>query len=349
MPTNPKFKIQGTKLLLIVGPTASGKTAVALELCDLLNGEILSADSALVYRGLDIGSAKPTQQDQARAPHHLIDICDPDQEYSAAQWAQDATQRIEEIAARGAQPIIVGGTGFYINALLRPNLLASAPPNLSLRAELEELAQGAGPGVLHARLTELDARAAARLHSNDTMRVVRAIEVAVFQNESQIKSKSKKQTATEAPAPRWEYSAFALEWPRELLYERINARVDAMLEGGFLEELQTLLRAGFGESPALKSLGYKQMRAALENEMSLDNALEIWKRETRRYAKRQGTWFRHQLKNVRWIAATQEKGAARGAVEIAHEIADQFQNEFPDKNGSTFASNKSINSGCMNS
>ncbi len=306
------------KLLLLVGPTASGKTKVALELCDLLNGEIISADSALVYRGLDIGSAKPTREEQLRARHHLIDICNPDQEYSAAQWAQDATQKIEEITSRGAQPILVGGTGFYINALLRPNLLASAPPNFELRAELEELAQRAGPGVLHARLNELDAPAAARLHPNDLMRVVRAIEVAVFRNatESEIE--------TVAPAPLWEYSAFALEWPRELLYERINTRVDAMLAAGFLKEVQALLHDGFAESPALKSLGYKQMREFAENKISVQEALEVWKRETRRYAKRQGTWFRHQLENVRWVAATNESGAARDSTKIAREIAEEF-------------------------
>lgn len=307
------------KLLFLAGPTASGKTAVALELCDLLNGEIISADSALVYCGLDIGSAKPTHEEQARAHHHLIDICDPDQEYSAAQWAQDATQKIEEITARSAQPIVVGGTGFYINALLRPNLLASAPPNLALRAELEELAQRAGPGVLHARLAELDKLAAARLHPNDTMRVVRAIEVAAFRNENE------NSIETAASSPGWEYSAFALQWPREMLYERINTRVDAMIECGFLEELKSLLRAGFSESPALKSLGYKQMREFLENKIALEDALEIWKRETRRYAKRQGTWFRHQLKDVRWIAAVDESGAARDSREIAQEIAAEFQ------------------------
>lgn len=314
--TSPKCAPQ---LLLLVGPTASGKTAVALELCELLNGEIISADSALVYRGLDIGSAKPTLQEQARAPHHLIDVCNPDEEYSAAQWAQDAAHRIDEIAARGAQPIIVGGTGFYINALLRPTLLASAPPNEILRAELEELGQRSGPGVLHARLSQLDAKAAARLHPNDMMRVVRAIEVATFYQQND-------RVEIAAPAAPWEYSAFALEWPRELLYERINTRVDAMLERGFLKELQALLHAGFSETPALKSLGYKQMRAALQNEISLQEALEIWKRETRRYAKRQGTWFRHQLKNVHWIAATTEKGAPRDAAEVAREIAGQFQN-----------------------
>lgn len=289
---------------------------MALELCELLHGEIISADSALVYRGLDIGSAKPTREERTRAPHHLIDIRDPNEEYSAAQWARDATQKVAEITARGRQPIIVGGTGFYINALLRPNLLASAPPNSSLRAELEEQVQRAGPGVLHARLAELDAKAAARLHPNDTMRVVRAIEVAVFKSANQIE--------TAAHAPHWEYSAFALEWPRELLYQRINARVDAMLASGFLEELQALLRAGYADSPALKSLGYKQIRAALENEMPLDEAIEIWKRETRRYAKRQGTWFRHQLKNVRWIAATNGNGAPREAGSIAREIAHEF-------------------------
>ena len=318
MPLDSKLKIQNSKLLFLVGPTASGKTDVAIELCALMNGEIISADSALVYRGLDIGSAKPTREEQARARHHLIDICQPDQEYSAAQWASDARRVIEEISARGKQPIIVGGTGFYVNALLRPQLLAGAPPNPQLRKELEELAAREGTAVLHARLAKLDSSAAQRLHPNDVMRVVRAIEVAEFEKTQPDEIESEEKT----PTP--EYSAFGLEWPRELLYERIDARVDAMLEQGFLRELSTLLAAGYGETTALQSLGYRQMRAALENPAELEDGLEEWKRQTRRYAKRQGTWFRHQL-DVNWIRAVDENGEVRSAAEIARQIAEEFR------------------------
>lgn len=315
MPPSSNPEIPFPKLLLLVGPTASGKTEVAIELCELLNGEIISADSTLVYRGLDIGTAKPTRDEQERARHHLIDIREPDQEYSAAEWARDAKQVINEIASRGKQSVVVGGTGFYVNALLGRRQLAGAPPNPELRQELEELAAREGVGVLHARLAEVDAVAAARLHPNDVMRVVRAIEVALA-------------PPVAAPEPEEnhapEYSAFGLEMPRELLYERINARVDAMLEQGFLQELSTLIAAGYGEAAPLKSLGYKQMRAFLEGRANRDEAIEEWKRDTRRYAKRQGTWFRHQL-DVEWIDAVREDGIKREASEIAREIAGKFR------------------------
>lgn len=318
MPLNSELKIQDSKLLVIVGPTASGKTEVAIELCHLLNGEIVSADSALVYRGMDIGSAKPTAEEQARAKHHLIDIRNPDEEYSAAQWAQDATQVIADIRARGKQPIIVGGTGFYVNALLKPQLLAGAPQNFPLRKELEEFAAREGVEALHQRLAEVDAAAAARLHPNDVMRVVRAIEVALYEA-----AQPENMPVAEAQVGP-EYKAFALEWPREQLYERIDQRVDLMLEQGFLQELKGLLAAGYGETIALQSLGYRQMRAALENPAVWDEAVEDWKRQTRRYAKRQGTWFRHQLE-VTWIAAVDEKGEKRNAAEVAGEIVAAFK------------------------
>ncbi len=317
MPLDSELKSQNSKLLVIVGPTASGKTEVAIELCRLLDGEIVSADSALVYRGLDIGSAKPTAEEQARAKHHLIDIRNPDDEYSAAQWAQDATQVIADIQERGKQPIIVGGTGFYVNALLKPQLLAGAPQNFPLRKELEEFAVREGVEALHQRLAEVDAAAAARLHPNDVMRVVRAIEVARYEA-----TKSESMPVEEAQVGP-EYKAFALEWPREELYERIDKRVDLMLEQGFLQELETLLKAGYGDTIGLQSLGYRQMRAALENPELIEQGLEEWKRQTRRYAKRQGTWFRHQLE-VTWIAAVDGEGKKRSATEVAGEIAAEF-------------------------
>jgi tRNA dimethylallyltransferase len=317
MPLNSELKNHNPKLLVIVGPTASGKTDVAIELCRLLDGEIVSADSALVYRGMDIGSAKPTLEEQARAKHHLIDIRNPDEEYSAAQWAHDATRVIEELRQRGKQPIIVGGTGFYVNALLKPQLLAGAPQNFPLRKELEEFAAREGVEALHQRLAEVDAAAAARLHPNDVMRVVRAIEVAQYE------ATQPENVIAEEQQNGLEYKAFALEWPREKLYERIDKRVDLMLGQGFMQELEGLLKAGYGDTIGLQSLGYRQMRAALENPELVEQGLEEWKRQTRRYAKRQGTWFRHQLE-VSWIKAVDIKGQKRSAAEVAGEIVAAF-------------------------
>ena len=314
------------RLLILAGPTASGKTQVSLELCEILDGEIISADSLLIYRGLDIGTAKPSAAERARAPHHLIDILLPDAEYSAAQWAQDAMRLIGEINSRRKQPIIVGGTGFYLTALLRPQRLASAPPNAQLREEMELLAAREGNGVLHARLREVDEAAANRLHPNDNMRVVRAIEVAQFRLENSMENllhsdDCERENDMEIPA--LEYSAFGLEMSREKLYARVDARVDAMLADGFLSELSTLIETGYGQSAPLQSLGYKQMRDALTDSSKLEEGVGIWKRQTRRYAKRQLTWFRHQL-DVRWIAAEKPGGELRDAREIARQIADEF-------------------------
>ena len=327
--SSPVNSQQLPKLLILAGPTASGKTQVSLELCEILDGEIISADSLLIYRGLDIGTAKPSASERARAPHHLIDILAPDAEYCAAQWAQDAMRLIGEISSRGKQPIIVGGTGFYITALLRPQRLASAPPNPNLREELEVLAAREGVGVLHAHLCEVDEAAANRLHPNDVMRVVRAIEVAQFRLDNSVTNslqsnncddENGSDNSVETPP---EYSAFALEMSREKLYARVDARVDAMLAQGFLGELSTLLAAGYGETAPLQSLGYKQMREALIDSSKLEEGVEVWKRQTRRYAKRQLTWFRHQL-DVNWIETENANGELRGAREVAGEIADGF-------------------------
>jgi tRNA dimethylallyltransferase len=313
---NLKLGSQDQKLLLLVGPTGVGKTAVAIELCRLLNGEIISADSMQLYRGLDIGTAKATPAEQARARHHLIDILRPDEEYSAARWAQDARLAIDEIRERGKRPIIVGGTGFYLTALLFPERLASAPPNATLRAELQELAQSEGNAALHLRLHNLDAAAAARLHPNDTRRVIRAIEVAMTNAASDIHDPST--PAVKEPGD-FNYIAFGLSLPREVLYQRLDSRVDAMLQAGFMDELRAALEAGLGDAIPLQNLGYRHMRQALVEIAAFDSGVELWKRDTRRYAKRQMTWFRHQLP-VRWIEVQD-----RSASQIAREIIAQSE------------------------
>ena len=271
-------------LLIITGPTASGKSTFALHLAQRLNGEIVSADSMQIYRDCNIATAKPTPQEQQLIPHHLIDIIDPTIRFSAAAWAEAANKAVAQIRARGKMPIIVGGTGFYLRALLEPQTLAQVPPNPALRAELEQW----DTQVLWKKLIEVDAAAANRLNPENTKRVIRAIEVAL----------GEKVLLPEVPPI--QYQAYGLEWPREILYERINARVDQMLEMGFTDELQNLVNRYGRDAPALDGIGYKEMLPALDDPSLAAEQIEIWKRATRRYAKRQMTWFRHQLKTT-WL------------------------------------------------
>jgi len=287
-------------LLVLVGPTGAGKTAVAVELCALLNGEVVSADSVQVYRRCDIAAAKPSAGELARAPHHLLDIREPTERYSGAEWAQDATAAITEITARGRQPIIAGGTGFYLKALLQPALIPEVPPDLELRAQLETIAATQGVLPLHERLAQLDAAAAKRLHPNDTRRVIRAIEVALGQAVLD-EENAANSIATVPPQASYSSLAFGLDMPREQLYQRLEQRIDNMLRAGFLDELRALRQAGTPEEiPALQGLGYRQMLPVLDDASALEECVAIWKRDTRRYAKRQMTWFRHQLP-VQWI------------------------------------------------
>lgn len=276
-------------LLLIAGPTASGKSALALELARQLNGEIISADSMQIYRECDIATAKPTAHERKLVPHHLLDIIDPSIRFSAAMWARAATEAIAQISTRGKTPIAVGGTGFYLRALLEPETLAQVPPNPVLRAELELLSSQA----LWQKLIQVDSQAAARLHPENSKRVIRAIEVALGEKE------------TMPLSPSIPYLAYGLEWPREVLYGRINARVDEMLATGFMEELRHLTTRYGKDAPALDGIGYKEMLPVLDDSALAPAQTEIWKRATRRYAKRQMTWFRHQLKTA-WLNPQQQ-------------------------------------------
>jgi tRNA dimethylallyltransferase len=276
-------------LLLIVGPTASGKSTFALHLAQQLNGEIVSADSMQIYRDCNIATAKPTPQEQQLIPHHLIDIIDPTVRFSAAAWADAASEAIAQIRARGKMPIVVGGTGFYLRALLEPQTLAQVPPNPELRTELELL----DTQTLWKKLIEVDVEVANRLQPENTKRVIRAIEVAL----------GEKVLLPELPPI--QYQAYGLEWPREILYERINVRVDEMMQMGFMDELRDLVNRYGRDAPALDGIGYKEMLPVLDNPSLADQQIEIWKRATRRYAKRQMTWFRHQLKTT-WLNPQEE-------------------------------------------
>lgn len=313
------------KLLILTGPTGTGKTAVAIELCERLNAEIISADSMQVYRGCDIGTAKITDEERTRAPHHLIDIRDADEEYSAVQWAQDAQTAIRDIAARGRQPIIVGGTGFYLNALLHPERFPDVAPNPELRASLERDAAEHGAVALHQRLAQLDPAAADRLHPNDIKRVVRAIEVALAPAANDPPGLSNPLTSPATMG--YAIVTFGLEMPREQLYRRLELRIDKMLEAGFMDELRRLAAApGAEHTLALQSLGYRQMLPVLNGDASFDEAVELWKRDTRRYAKRQMTWFRHQLP-MTWIPIDEQSNPHDVAATIVELFLAQRENE----------------------
>jgi tRNA dimethylallyltransferase len=300
-------------LIILAGPTASGKTALAIALARRLDGEVISADSRQVYKRCDIVTAKPTPEERAQAPHQGLDLCEPHQAFSAAQWARHARERIREIHARGAVPIVCGGTGFYIRALVEPAKIPASASDPVLHQQLGDECEQQGLTAMHARLQVLAPERAARIHPNDRYRVLRALEIALSPAPQVL-------AAPPEPHEALDFRAFRLEWPREALYERIDSRVDAMAEEGAWRELQELLRAGVPrEAPALNGVGYRQMLGALDESHAVvasrvEAAMEEWKRESRRYAKRQETWFRHQL-------GCAPLNGTRGARALAEEIA----------------------------
>ncbi len=282
-------------LVLLVGPTAVGKTAAAVALCRELGAEVVNADSVQVYRGLDIGSAKPTPHELAAAPHHLVDVADPAQEMSAARWTDLADAAIAKIAARQKRVLVSGGTGLYVKALLHG--LAPAPPvDPDLRQRLRDAWEAEGAAALHARLAVLDPASARRLHPADRQRVLRALEV-VLQTGQPL---SARQNAHGFSSSRYPHLALGLDRPREELYQRIEARCRQMWQGGLLTEVAGLLAAGLPPTAhGLNSLGYRQALAVLTQGREPGAALEEMIRQTRAYAKRQLTWFR-ALQGINW-------------------------------------------------
>ncbi len=288
------------KIGLIVGPTASGKTAVSIALAQRLNGEIVSADSIQVYRGMDIGSAKPTLSERQGIPHHLMDAVDIDSpKFSVAEYRRMAGEAIADIAGRGKYPIVVGGTGLYINSLIYPLNFTSVPSDEKLRNELAAL-EAESKGAAYRLLQAEDPRAAQRLHPNDVKRVIRALEVLRLTGKSIDEHGGDFANSANEEIP-YEPVIAGLTMPRELLYQRINLRVDMMLEQGLLEEARAIYQAGYDKSlPALQGLGYKQLFKYFSGEYTLDEAIDAIKLETRHFAKRQLTWFRRD-KRIVWF------------------------------------------------
>ncbi len=283
-------------LAVIVGPTAVGKSEIAVDLALRMDGEVVTADSMQVYRGLDIGTDKPTPAQRRGVPHHLVDVVDPDQRFNVAEYRKLAHEAIAGIHRRGRLPILAGGTGLYVKAVLDEFLFPDEGADYELRARLEREARLLGPGALHRRLQEIDPATAARLHPNDIRRVIRAIEV----YETTGRPLSEHLATARAAEPRYRVAMVGLTRPREVLYRRIEERVDRQIQNGLVDEVKRLMER-YGPLPvARQALGYKEIAAYLKGECSLERAIEILKRDTRRFAKRQFTWFRRD-ERIRWF------------------------------------------------
>jgi tRNA dimethylallyltransferase len=291
-------------LIAIVGPTAVGKTATAVRLCGDFDGEIISSDSRQVYRGLDIGTAKPTPQERAAAVHHLIDVVDPDQVLGLAEYQALAYAAINEVLARKRVPFLVGGTGQWVRAVIEGWGVPRVPPDYALRAELEAEANHAGPQALHARLASVDPDAAAKIDYRNVRRVIRALEV-------YLKTGIPISQHQRAQAPPYRILQIGLTMPREMLYARADARVERMLADGLLAEIRTLVDQGYHLGlPAMSGLGYRQMGQHLAGELSLDEAVRLIKKETRRFIRQQYNWFRLDDPAIHWFDVSGEYYAA---------------------------------------
>lgn len=300
------------RVLVITGPTATGKTALGVELALRLDGEVVSADSMQVYRGLDIGTAKVTAEEARGVRHHLVDIAGPEEDFSVARWVEAAAEAVEDILARGKVPVIAGGTGLYIDSLLSGRDF-SARGGGALREELNARYDALGGDAFREKLREIDPERAEKLMPGDKKRLVRAMEVYLLTGETI----SAHDARTRAKPPRWDSLRVALSWAdRAALYARIDQRVDAMVRAGLFGEVRSLLSGGLSpESTAMQAIGYKEAARAIRGGISEREAVEEIKRESRRYAKRQLTWLRRD-KGLRWILWDGAPETGRAADEV---------------------------------
>jgi len=304
-------------VIVIVGPTASGKTKISIELAKRINGEIISADSMQVYKYMDIGTAKPDEEERAGIKHYLIDEIYPDEEFSVARFKELALKYINEILQKGKVPIVAGGTGLYINSLIYNINFSETISDWELRESLKKEAEEKGNDFLHEKLRSIDPEAASRIHVNDIKRIIRAIEVYKHTN----KPISYHQELSRQHPPEHRFLLIGLRMDRERLYERINKRVDIMIERGLIEEVKNLIKLGYDKNTvAMQGLGYKEILAYLRGEMSLEDAIYILKRDTRRYAKRQITWFK-RIENIHWIDVDKCEGMSEILRNINNYIA----------------------------
>ena len=289
-------------ILIITGPTATGKTKLAIECANLFNGEIISSDSMQIYKKLDIGTAKPDKEELLQAKHHMVDIVEPNKEFSVQEFVSLADKKIEELVKDQKLPIIVGGTGLYIKSLIYPYSFCSAPKDENIRNKYKLLLETNGKEYIYNLLKQKDPDAANKIHLNDTKRVIRALEIC------EITGNKKTEMNNEEVEPRYNYILIALNLPREELYERINTRVDIMFKLGLLEEISALKNKGIiNEScQSMQAIGYKEFFKYFNNELSIDEVKELICKNSRNYAKRQITFIKG-LKNAIWFNPLTEK------------------------------------------
>jgi tRNA dimethylallyltransferase len=284
-------------LVVVVGPTAVGKTALSLHLAQALAGEVVSADSRLLYRGMDIGTAKPTPEERARVPHHLIDVAEPDETVGLAEFQERAYSAIGEVHARGKLPLLVGGTGQYVRAVVEGWRIPRVPPDPALRAKLEKEAEREGAEELHARLARLDPDAAQRIDARNVRRVVRALEVCLLTGRPISEQQGKR-------PPPYRILQVGLTRERAALYARADRRVEAMIAAGLEEEVRRLVEAGYGwELPAMSGLGYAQFKPYFEGQATLEQVVAEIQRATHRLIRHQYNWFRPDDPAIRWFDA----------------------------------------------
>ena len=280
---------------VIVGPTAVGKTAFAIELAKIANAEIVSADSRYFYRGMDIGTAKPTPEERQSIPHHLIDVADPDETWSLALFQQKAYDAIASIHERGKNVIVVGGTGQYIRALLQGWSPPTMEADLVMRAVLEDWANEIGPMEIHKKLAILDPIAAEKIDYRNVRRTIRALEV-IFGSGQRF---SEQRKVTESP---YSFLILGLNRSRSSLYQRIDQRIDQMIRQGFIEEVAGLLEKGYSPTlPSMSAIGYREISAYLNHEISLDEAIRLIKQRTRNFVRRQANWFKTNDPQIHWF------------------------------------------------
>lgn len=307
------------RVIVITGPTATGKTALGIELADRLDGEVVSADSMQVYKLMDIGTAKPTPEECRGIPHHMLSVVSPFESYSAARYVEEASQCVDNIISRGKTPIIVGGTGLYIDSLLSGRDFSDRADPL-LRVELEREYDAIGGEQMLKKLSEADREAAQRLHPNDKKRIVRALEV----YRSTGKTISEHNAETQKAPPKYEACKLALNFSdRQELYDRIDRRVDTMIEQGLLGEVRKLIQLGLDSGyTSMQAIGYKELALYIEGKVSLEVAVEKIKQESRRYAKRQLSWFRRdgQIKWIIWEKTPEIRAGLQKSAKYLREL-----------------------------
>ncbi|GIQ67673.1 tRNA (adenosine(37)-N6)-dimethylallyltransferase MiaA [Xylanibacillus composti] len=307
------------KLLVLVGPTAVGKTALSLALAKRFQCEIISGDSMQVYRGMDIGTAKATPEERSMVPHHLIDILDPEEAFSVSDFQALTRQTIAGVQARGRLPFLVGGTGLYVESVCYNYEFSEAESDEAFRSEMQRKAELEGNESLHRELAAIDPQSASRLHPNDVRRVIRALEVYKLTGRTMSDQLSRQQKE-----PMYDLCLIGLTMDRTILYKRIEERVDLMMREGLLDEVERLIRRGLPRSSvALQALGYKEFLDYFEGSCTLEDAIARLKQDTRRFAKRQLSWFRH-MKDIHWFDVTDEQKKVQQIEEISGIIAEKL-------------------------